>query len=75
MKITQIVAREIYDSRGWPTIQCNLVLEDGMVITSSVPSGLSRGRHEAYELRDGGKRLWDSKHLMKIYFEWNVGRI
>lgn len=58
MKIAQIVAREIYDSRGWPTIQCNLVLEDGMVITSSVPSGLSRSRHEAYELRDGGKRLW-----------------
>lgn len=58
MKISKIIAREIYDSRGWPTVQCNLLLEDGMVITSSVPSGLSRSRHEAYELRDGGKRLW-----------------
>lgn len=58
MKITKVIAREIYDSRGWPTVQCNLVLEDDTVITASVPAGLSRSRHEAYELRDGGKRLW-----------------
>lgn len=58
MKISQVAAREIYDSRGWPTIQCTIILDDGSTVTSSVPTGLSRGRHEAYELRDGGKRLW-----------------
>lgn len=58
MKITKVMAREIYDSRGWPTVQCELLLEDDTLIIASVPAGLSRGRHEAYELRDGGKRLW-----------------
>lgn len=58
MKITQIYGREIYDSRGWPTIQCELILDDSLIITASVPTGLSRSRYEAYELRDGGKRLW-----------------
>lgn len=57
MKIENIRAREIFDSRGIPTIECNLTLEDGMIVTSSVPSGISRGMHEAVELRDGGDRL------------------
>lgn len=58
MKITQMIGREIYDSRGWPTIQCELFLDDSVRITAAVPAGLSRGRYEAHELRDGGKRLW-----------------
>lgn len=57
MKIHDIRAREIFDSRGIPTIECNLILDDGMIFTSSVPSGISRGLHEAVELRDGGERL------------------
>ena len=57
MKIQDIHAREIFDSRGIPTIQCDLFLSDGMMVTASVPGGISRGMYEAYELRDGGKRL------------------
>lgn len=57
MKISQVVGREIFDSRGMPTIECDLILENGVYVTASVPSGLSRGQYEAVELRDGGKRL------------------
>lgn len=57
MKIARITAREIFDSRGLPTVECQLVLEDGSIMLSSVPSGMSRGLHEATELRDGGDRL------------------
>ena len=66
MKISQVIGREIYDSRGWPTVQCELVLENEISFTSSVPSGLSRGRYEARELRDGGKRLWGMGVLQAI---------
>ncbi|MFA6066546.1 MAG: phosphopyruvate hydratase [Candidatus Babeliaceae bacterium] len=58
MKITQIIAREIYDSRGLPTVQCEVVLENTVRIVAAAPSGLSRSKYEAHELRDGGKRLW-----------------
>jgi enolase len=57
MKIISVTAREIYDSRGNPTIECTVGLENGAFVTSSVPSGKSRGSHEAFELRDGGIRL------------------
>lgn len=57
MKITRIVGREIFDSRGVPTVECDLFLEDGHWVTASVPAGLSRGTFEAVELRDGGDRL------------------
>jgi enolase len=57
MKIEKICAREIFDSRGYPTIACDLMLSDGSWYTSSVPSGASRSSHEAAELRDGGQRL------------------
>ncbi len=57
MKIAKIQAREIFDSRGWPTIACELFLEDGSYVCSSVPAGASRGLHEMVELRDGGERL------------------
>jgi enolase len=57
MKIEKICAREIYDSRGYPTIACDLMLSDGSWHTASVPSGASKGSHEAFELRDGGDRL------------------
>lgn len=57
MKITNIVAREIFDSRGLPTIECQIMLDSGIYVVSSVPSGLSRGNYEVCELRDGGTRL------------------
>ena len=53
MKIKHIHAREILDSRGNPTIETEVILDDGSVGTASVPSGASTGEHEAHELRDG----------------------
>ncbi len=55
-KIKQITAREILDSRGNPTIETKVILANGITAKASVPSGASTGAHEAYELRDGGKR-------------------
>jgi len=55
-KILSIKAREILDSRGDPTVEVELATTDG-VFRSSVPSGASKGEHEAVELRDGGKRF------------------
>lgn len=55
--IKGIKAREILDSRGWPTVEAKVWLADGTVATASVPSGASTGMFEALELRDGGKRL------------------
>jgi len=54
--ITDIVAREILDSRGNPTVEVDVVLEDGSEGRAGVPSGASTGAHEAVELRDGGER-------------------
>ncbi|GBG96425.1 phosphopyruvate hydratase [Lactococcus termiticola] len=55
--IEKIFAREIFDSRGNPTIEVDVRLSDGSFGRSAVPSGASRGDREAVELRDGGKRL------------------
>jgi enolase len=54
--IVDVLAREILDSRGNPTVEVDVVLEDGSLGRASVPSGASTGAHEAVELRDGGKR-------------------
>ncbi|CDK30702.1 phosphopyruvate hydratase [Candidatus Babela massiliensis] len=58
MKIMHILGREIFDSSGFPTVQCQVFLENGLTVTASVPSGKSIGSAEAYELRDGGSRLF-----------------
>jgi enolase len=55
MKITDIKARQIIDSRGNPTVEADVILEDGTVGRAAVPSGASTGTHEAVELRDGDK--------------------
>lgn len=55
MTINNLIGRQVYDSRGRPTIACDTLLSDGTWITSSVPSGASTGIHEAVELRDGGE--------------------
>ena len=52
MKIKDISAREILDSRGFPTLKTTVVLEGGFTGVASVPSGASTGTHEALELRD-----------------------
>ncbi|MHA2224501.1 MAG: phosphopyruvate hydratase [Candidatus Hodarchaeales archaeon] len=57
MKIKKIHAREVFDSRGNPTIEVECFLEDGTFTRGMVPSGASTGIHEALELRDGGTRL------------------
>ena len=54
--ITDIIGREILDSRGNPTVEVDVVLENGAKGRAAVPSGASTGAHEAVELRDGGKR-------------------
>ncbi|GEM49498.1 phosphopyruvate hydratase [Deinococcus cellulosilyticus] len=55
-KIANIIAREVLDSRGNPTVEAEVHLESGFVGRAIVPSGASTGSHEANELRDGGKR-------------------
>lgn len=64
MKIKQITAREILDSRGNPTVEASVILENGLKGTAKVPSGASTGTHEALELRDGGKR-YGGKGVLK----------
>src|SRR5262245_42158757 len=54
--IVDIIGREILDSRGNPTVEVDVVLEDGARGRAAVPSGASTGAHEAVELRDGGAR-------------------
>ncbi len=55
-RIRKITAREILDSRGYPTVAADVMLDDGNTGTAAVPSGASTGSHEALELRDGGER-------------------
>lgn len=57
MKILNIVGREILDSRGLPTVACDIILEDGACLSASVPAGSSKGKYESIELRDGDDRL------------------
>ena len=54
--IIDVFAREVMDSRGNPTVEVDVLLEDGSFGRASVPSGASTGAHEAVELRDGGDR-------------------
>jgi len=58
VKITKVVGREIFDSRGIPTVLCEISLEDGTFVSASVPAGTSCGENEAFELRDGEPRLF-----------------
>ncbi len=63
--ITQVYAREILDSRGNPTVEVEVILEDGTMGRAAVPSGASTGVHEAVELRDGDKRRYVGKGVIK----------
>jgi len=63
--ITDIVGREIMDSRGNPTVECEVLLESGVMGRASVPSGASTGAREAVELRDGDKTRYLGKGVLK----------
>jgi enolase len=63
--IVDIVAREILDSRGNPTLEVDVALEDGSMGRAGVPAGASRGAHEAAELRDGDKMRFGGKGVLK----------
>src|SRR6266849_6803137 len=64
-KITQLIGREILDSRGNPTVEADVILEGGARGRAAVPSGASTGEHEAVELRDGDKSRYQGKGVLK----------
>src|SRR6202142_1105539 len=64
-KIKKIQAREILDSRGNPTVEVDVTLCCGTVGRAAVPSGASTGEHEAIELRDGDKKRYLGKGVLK----------
>jgi enolase len=64
MAITKLHARQVYDSRGNPTVEVDIVTETGLH-RAIVPSGASTGQHEACELRDGDKEKWGGKGVLK----------
>jgi enolase len=63
--IIDIIGREILDSRGNPTVEVDVVLEDGVMGRAAVPSGASTGAHEAVELRDGDAKRYGGKGVLK----------
>src|SRR6185436_2866509 len=69
--IEAVVAREILDSRGNPTIEAEVTLAGGEVGRAAVPSGASTGEHEAVELRDGDKKRYGGKGVLKAVHNVN----
>lgn len=65
MRIDKIIAREILDSRGNPTVEVDVVLENGVMGRAAVPSGASTGENEALELRDGDKGRYGGKGTLQ----------
>src|SRR5579864_7857172 len=63
-KIASVTGRQILDSRGNPTIEADVILEDGTRGRAAVPSGASTGEHEALELRDGDKSRYLGKGVL-----------
>ena len=63
-KIARVVGRQILDSRGNPTVEADVILEDGARGRAAVPSGASTGEHEALELRDGDKSRYLGKGVL-----------
>jgi enolase len=63
--IESVHARQIFDSRGNPTVECEVVLDDGSLGRAAVPSGASTGAHEAWELRDGDKSQYMGKGVTR----------
>ena len=65
MKIVKITGREILDSRGNQTVEVDILLESGVMGRASVPSGASTGENEALEVRDGDKKRYGGKGVLK----------
>src|SRR6201986_1807203 len=63
--IVDVIAREILDSRGNPTVEADVLLESGVLGRAAVPSGASTGTREAVELRDGDKKRYAGKGVLK----------
>ena len=72
MKIKAIKAREVLDSRGFPTVEADVELENGVKASAIVPSGASTGKLEAHELRDGDKSRYLGKGVLKAVENVNV---
>jgi len=70
--IEDVVAREVLDSRGNPTVEVEVYLEDGTMGKAIVPSGASTGVHEAVELRDGDKNRYLGKGVLKAVDNVNL---
>jgi len=64
-KIKELRAREILDSRGNPTVEAEVILDNGIIGRASVPSGASTGEREALELRDNDKKRFQGKGVLK----------
>ncbi|MDR1812496.1 MAG: phosphopyruvate hydratase, partial [Candidatus Fibromonas sp.] len=64
-KIKSVVGRQILDSRGNPTVEVEITLNTGFVARAAVPSGASTGEYEACELRDGNKKVYQGKGVLK----------
>src|SRR5256885_16925966 len=64
-EIVDVHAREILDSRGNPTLECEVTVSSGSVGRAAVPSGASTGAHEAHELRDGDRSRYGGKGVLK----------
>jgi enolase len=63
--IEQVLARQILDSRGNPTVEVDIITDEGVLGRAAVPSGASTGVHEAVELRDGDKKIYQGKGVLK----------
>lgn len=72
MNIQKIVGRQILDSRGNPTVEADVILEDGTLGRAAVPSGASTGTYEAVELRDGDKARYGGKGVLKAVANVNT---
>ena len=71
-KITNIKAQQVFDSRGTPTIESQVHLEDGSKASAIVPSGASTGSHEAFELRDVENKRYLGKSVLKAIEKVNI---
>ena len=72
VKIVNVHARQILDSRAFPTVEVEVTLEDGTVGRAAVPSGASTGEYEAVELRDGDKSCYNGKSVLNAVTNVNV---
>src|SRR5947209_12537677 len=72
MEISHLHAREILDSRGNPTVEVEVILEDGATGRAAVPSGASTGAYEAVELRDGDKKRYLGKGVTRAVANVNL---